>query len=106
MATLTDDCETSLPNGDSWKGQTGVREFYAFFLSAFENMVWTPQAVVIGPQGVLDVAEMTGIQQKTFGGLERLNTPVRVQWVIFWSWDLQRKQFGGEKVYSLSYLPL
>jgi ketosteroid isomerase-like protein len=106
MATFTDDGEVMLPTGESWKGQARIREFYAFFLSAFEGMVWEPRAVVIGPQGVADIAEMTAVQQKPFGPLDKVGSPVRVQWVIHWPWDQQAQRFTGEIIYSLTYLPL
>jgi hypothetical protein len=32
-------------------------------------MEWVPQALVIGPQGVLDVVNMTGTLLKPFAGL-------------------------------------
>jgi ketosteroid isomerase-like protein len=105
MATMSDDCEFRLPTGESWKGQANVRAFYENFLTTFENMVWAPQAVVIGPQGVLDVAEMTANQRKPFGPLvERVGSPIKVLWVIHWPWDPHSGKFSGELVYSLQYL--
>jgi len=105
MSTLSDDCCFSLPNGDTWKGQDHVREFYHFILSSFDRMVWSPQAVVIGPQGVLDVAQMTATRQNNvFGPLTRTGGPVHVQWVIHWPWDSQMKKFTGETFYIVQYV--
>jgi len=105
MSTLSDDCCTSMPNGDTWQGQERIREFYRFMLSSFDNMVWSPQAVVIGPQGVLDVAQMTATRQNNaFGPLTRTGVPVKVQWVIHWPWDPQVKKFVGETFYIMQYV--
>lgn len=106
LATFTSDCTVSLPGGEAWKGIEGAREFYVWFLTAFEKMVWSPQAVVVGPQGVIDIAEMRATQRKKFGPLDRIDQPVRVQWVLHWPWDEQQQKFSGELVYSLQYLPL
>lgn len=106
LATFTNDCEVRLPTGETWKGIDGAREFYEWFLTVFDGMVWSPQAVVIGPQGVADIAEMRATQRKKFGPLEQIGQPVRVQWVIHWPWDPQAGKFAGELVYSLQYLPI
>jgi hypothetical protein len=37
-----------------------VLTFYRTFTTVFSDTQWTPQAVVVGPQGVLDVVTMTG----------------------------------------------
>jgi hypothetical protein len=38
-------------------------------------MEWVPQALVIGPQGVLDVVNMTGKLVKEFAGLKEVGAP-------------------------------
>ena len=106
LATFAPDCVVSLPGGQTWTGIDGARAFYEWFLTVFDGMVWSPKVVVIGPQGVADIAEMRATQRKTFGPLERIGQAVRVQWVIYWPWDPQAKRFGGEQVHSLQYLPL
>jgi len=47
-------------------------EFYRLFLGSLEGMEWVPQALVIGPQGVLDVVNMTGKLIKEFAGLKQV----------------------------------
>lgn len=106
LATFTDDGTVSLPTGEAWHGIEGAREFYEWFLTAFDTMVWSPKVVVIGPQGVADIAEMTATQRKKFGPLDQIDKAVRVLWVIYWPWDPEQKKFAGEQVHSLQYLPL
>jgi len=45
--------------GDRWGGHEQATAFYRVFLSALADMQWVPQALVIGPQGVLDVVNMS-----------------------------------------------
>ena len=46
--------------GQRWQGRAQATEFYRLSLSSILDMAWVPQALVIGPQGVLDVVNMTG----------------------------------------------
>ena len=43
-------------------------------------MQWVPQTVVIGSQGVLDVADMTATQEAPFGGIDQVGQQVRLEW--------------------------
>ena len=61
LSVFTDDCVMELvPAGKRWEGHGQAAEFYRVFLSSLEGMEWVPQALVIGPQGVLDVVNMSG----------------------------------------------
>jgi hypothetical protein len=61
LSVFTDDCAMELvATGQRWEGHAQAVEFYRLFLSSLEGMEWVPQALVIGPQGVLDVVNMTG----------------------------------------------
>jgi hypothetical protein len=64
-------------------------------------MQWTPQALVIGPQGVLDVADMTATLVKPFAGFDQVGEPVQLEWVIYFPWDTEQRKFRGETVYSI-----
>lgn len=100
--TLTDDCIFELgQTGEKWTGLEGAREFYDTFLAAFSGMRWVPQAIVIGPQGVLDVANMTGVLNALFAGLTQTGKQVRLQWIIYFPWNREAKKFEGEIVYSI-----
>jgi predicted ester cyclase len=100
IETLTEDCVYELvPTGQRWEGHAGARAFYQSFLGAFPDVRFRLQDIVIGPQGVIEVAEMTGTQQGPWAGLEPTGRPVRLLVVIHFPWDPAAQQFAGEKVY-------
>jgi len=89
MSTLTE-----------WRGKEGATRFYTELLTAFPDIHFDLQNIVIGPQGVFEEARVTGTHQNTW-----LNYPAtgrRLEWnvVIFFPWDPVKKKFAGERVYS------
>ena len=105
-STMTDDCVYELKtSGERFEGWKGALEFYERFLAAFADMQWVPQTVVIGPQGILDVADMTATQQTPFGGIDRAGEQVRLEWVIYFPWNPDLRKFEGETFYSIRPLP-
>jgi hypothetical protein len=101
-STMTDDCVYELkPTGKRLEGWDGALRFYKDFLAAFSGMQWVPQTVVIGPQGILDVADMTATQEVAFGGINRVGKEVRLEWVIYFPWNPDEKKFEGETIYSI-----
>lgn len=102
LGVFTDDCVMELATtGERWDGHAQAAEFYRLFLSSFEGMAWVPQALVIGPQGVLDVVNMTGKLIKEFAGLKEVGAPVHLQWVIYFPWVPDAGKFKGEVIYSV-----
>jgi len=106
MATLTDDCVYELvQTGDRWEGHAGATRFYTQLLTAFPDVRFMLTDIVIGPQGVVEQADV----EATFANewLGQPPTGERVEWkvVIFFPWDRERRLFRGEKVYTAG-LPL
>jgi hypothetical protein len=102
LSVFTDDCVMELASaGMRWQGRAQATEFYRLFLGAFEAMQWVPQALVIGPQGVLDVVNMTGTLRKKFAGLTQVGAQVHLQWVIYFPWVPEQGKFKGEVIYSI-----
>ena len=100
LGVFTDDCVMELvPAGMRWQGHAQATEFYRIFLGSFEGMKWVPQALVIGPQGVLDVVNMTGKLLKEFAGLDQVGAQVHLQWVIYFPWVPDQGKFKGEVIY-------
>ena len=64
-------------------------------------MRWVPQALVIGPQGVLDVVNMTAILRRPFAGFTAVGEQLALQWVIHFPWVTDAQRFGGETIYSI-----
>jgi hypothetical protein len=105
FGTMTDDCLYEIKqSGQRWEGQAAARAFYRTFLGAFSGMQWVPQTVVIGPQGILDVADMTAVQETPFAGIDRVGQTVQLEWVIYFPWNPDQKKFEGETFYSIRLL--
>ena len=102
LSVFTDDCVMAIgETGEQWQGKQGAEAFYRLFIPAFQNMAWVPQALVIGPQGVLDVVNMTGVLVHDFAGMKATGQKVNLQWVIQFPWVPEQQKFKGETVYSI-----
>lgn len=102
LSVFTDDCVMELvPTQERWVGQVQADAFYRAFIPSFSGMQWVPQALVIGPQGVLDVVNMTGRLERPFAGLADVGRQVHLQWVIFFSWVPEKGKFKGEMIYAI-----
>jgi predicted ester cyclase len=101
IATLTPDCVYEvLPDGVRWDGHAGATRFYTELLSAFPDIHFDLQNIVIGPQGVCEEARVTGTHRGTW--LRRPASGEKVEFgvVIFFPWDAQRRKFAGERVFA------
>jgi hypothetical protein len=102
LSVFSDNCVMELmPSGEKWEGHAGAEAFYEAFIPSFADMKWVPQALVIGPQGVLDIVNMTGTLVKPFAGFTAVGQPVHTQWVIFFPWVPDEGKFRGELIYSI-----
>lgn len=102
MATLTPDCVYEvLPDGVRWEGHAGATRFYTELLTAFPDIHFDLQNIVIGPQGVCEEARVNGTHRGTW--LNRPATGKKVEFgvVIFFPWDPGRRKFAGERVFAL-----
>jgi len=100
MATLTDDCVYELlPEGTRWEGHPGAVRFYTELISAFPDIHFDLQNIVIGPQGVCEEAKVTGTHKARWPDRKPTGEKVEFRVVIFFPWDLQKKKFKGERVY-------
>jgi len=100
IATLAEDCVYELiPTGQRWEGHDGARTFYTTFLGAFPDVHFDLTDIVIGPQGVFEVATMTGTQQGTWAGIEAHGKSIRSTVIIHFPWNPTAQKFGGENVY-------
>ena len=101
IATLTDDCVYELvQTGERWEGHEGAARFYTQLLTAFPDVKFMLTDIVIGPQGVVEQADV----EATFAAewLGQQPTGERVEWkvVIFFPWDREQRRFKGERVFS------
>ncbi len=98
--TLTEDCVYEIvPTGQRWEGHAGARAFYTTFLGAFPDVVFNLTDLVIGPQGVIEVAQMEGTHRGTWAGVAATGRRVRLRIIIHFPWDAARERFAGEKIY-------
>jgi len=100
METLSEDCVYEIvPTGQRWAGHAGARQFYTSFLSAFPDVEFNLTDIVIGPQGVFEVAEMTGTHHGVWAGVEPSGKIVRATILILFPWNPEAGKFAGEKIY-------
>ena len=100
IATLAEDCVYEIiPTGQRWEGHGGAREFYTTFLTAFPNVRFDLRDIVIGPQGVIEVTQMSGTHRGVWAGMEPTRKKVSVPIVIHFPWNLVAKKFSGEQIY-------
>jgi predicted ester cyclase len=102
IATLTPDCVYEvLPDGGRWEGHAGATRFYTELLSAFPDIHFDLQTIVIGRQGVCEEARVTGTHKGKW--LDRAPTGAKVEFrvVIFFPWDSDQRKFAGERVFAL-----
>ena len=60
------------------------------------------QSLVIGPQGVLDVVNMTGTLLKPFAGQTEVGAWVSLQRVLTFPWVHDQGKFRGELIHSIT----
>src|SRR4051794_11202121 len=77
LGTLAEDCVYEIvPAGERYEGHAGAAEFYRTFLTAFPDVKFELRDIVIGPQGVFEVAAMTGTHQGEWLGRPATGRPV------------------------------
>lgn len=55
--------------------------------------------IVIGPQGVFEVTEMTGTHRGEWAQMAPTGRPIRLQIVIHFPWNPRARRFAGERIY-------
>jgi len=101
IATLTPDCVYEVvPGGARWEGHAGATQFYMELLTAFPDIHFDLQAIVIGPQGVCEEARVTGTHKVKWLDRAPTGQPVEFGVVIFFPWDGARRKFAGERVFA------
>ena len=100
IATLSLDCVYEIvPTGERWEGHAGARAFYTSFLRAFPDVRFDLRDIVIGPQGVIEIATMRGTQQSAWQGQAATGRRAELDIVIHFPWDPGTERFAGERIY-------
>ncbi len=98
--TLAEDCVYEIvPTRERWEGHAGARNFYTTFLVAFPDVKFSLTDIVVGPQGVFEVADVTGTHRGPWSGMMPTGKPVKFQVLIYFPWNPAAEKFAGEKVY-------
>jgi predicted ester cyclase len=100
VETLTPDCVYEVvPTGQRWEQHAGARAFYSSLLGAFPDAQFALQEIVIGPQGVFEVARLTGTHQGVWAGIAPTGHAIVLTVMIYLAWDPESQRFEGEKVF-------
>ena len=100
VATLTPSCAYELiPTGQRWVGQDGARAFYTELFAAFPDNAFALSEIVVGPQGVFEVATLTGTNQGPWAGVPASNLAVALEVLILFPWDPVAERFSGERIW-------
>ncbi|MEJ2368120.1 MAG: nuclear transport factor 2 family protein [Acidobacteriota bacterium] len=106
MATLTDDCLYEIPQtGDAWHGKEGAERFYRDLLSAFPDVHFDLQNIVIGPQGVFEEAHVTGTHARQWLNYEPSGRKTEFYVLIYFPWDSEAARFSGERISFWGFKP-
>ena len=100
VATLAPDCAYEIvPTGQRWEGHVGARAFYTELFAAFPDNAFALTEIVIGPQGVMEVATLTGTNRGPWAGAAPTGLPVSLQVLILFPWDPATERFSGERIW-------
>jgi hypothetical protein len=100
IETLSEDCVYELvPMGRRWEGHDGARTFYGGLLQAFPDVRFALRDIVIGPQGVVEIASLAATQAAPWEAFERTTGPIRLDVVILFPWHREAQRFAGERIF-------
>jgi predicted ester cyclase len=100
ISTLTEDCVYEIVGTNhAWRGHEGAARFYTELLTAFPDIDFSLQNIVIGPQGVCEEADVTATHERDWLDRPATGRPVSFKVVIFFPWDPQARKFSGERVF-------
>ena len=100
VATLAPDCVYELVStGRRWEGHAGARRFYTELFAAFPDNAFALSEIVVGPQGVFEVARLTGTNLGPWAGAPPSGLPVDLEVLILFPWDPAAQRFSGERIW-------
>jgi predicted ester cyclase len=100
IATLSPACSYEIVvTGQRWDGHAGARRFYEELFAAFPDNAFALSEIVIGPQGVFEVATLTGTNQGPWAGVPASGLRVALEVLILFPWDPVAGRFSGERIW-------
>jgi predicted ester cyclase len=100
IATLSPACTYEIVvTRQRWDGHAGARRFYEELFAAFPDNAFALSEIVIGPQGVFEVATLTGTNQGPWAGVPASGLRVALEVLILFPWDPVAGRFSGERIW-------
>lgn len=100
IATLTPSCTYEIVvTGQRWEGHDGARRFYEELFAAFPDNAFALSEIVVGPQGVFEVATLTGTNRGPWAGRPPSEMAVALELLILFPWDAATERFTGERIW-------
>ena len=100
IATLSEDCVYEMvPLGQKWHGHAGARAYYTQLFAAFPDNQFEMSEIVIGPQGVFEVARLRATHLGPWGGTPASGLSVDLEVLILFPWDPVARRFSGERIW-------
>jgi predicted ester cyclase len=100
IATLSEGCVYEIvPTAQRWEGHDGARRFYGELFAAFSDNAFALSEIVVGPQGVFEVATLTGTNQGPWAGVPPSGMAVSLEVLIYFPWDPATERFTGERIW-------
>jgi hypothetical protein len=100
IATLAADCTYEIvPTRQRWDGHAGARRFYTELFGAFPDNAFALTEIVVGPQGVFEVATLTGTNLGPWASAPPSGLPVSLEVLILFPWDRSAGRFRGERIW-------
>ena len=88
-----------------WEGHEGATRFYTELLTAFPDIHFELDYIVIGPQGVCEEAIVTATHLGKWLDFEPTGEKLEWRNAIFFPWDPVARKFKGEMVYTDLVIP-
>lgn len=103
LTTLTDDCVFEIvQTGDRWDGHEGAARFHWELFTAFPDVRFDLQNIVVGPQGVYQEIALSGTFEADWRHYRAHGQPVTFTILVLYLWDVGEGKFSGERVYVAS----
>ena len=100
LTTLTEDCVfETVQTGNVWHGHEGATQFHQELFTAFPDLAFNLQNIVIGPQGIYQEIILSGTFQADWNAYKAHGKRVEFPILILYPWDMEQGLFAGERAF-------
>ena len=101
VTTLTHDCVYEIVGTEhKWIGRDGATRFYKELITAFPDIKFDLQHIVIGPQGVFEEALVTLTHKGPYLGFAPTEHRKKFRIGIYVPWNPTSGLFSGERIFA------